>query len=282
MTSKEFKMDVVVPHLNYEGLYKSLKALREHTPPENIGKVILIDQNSTYQKVDEFVDIHIYTKWNFGFAKAMNMGIRLSDADFVLCMNDDVEMIHPKWIGGIVETFNRYGKQALGVNPSSPRNPRASGAEPIYAKGWDYKEKYTEEEYDRMVKEVGKGHIIDGICTWATIFNREKLDLVRGSIPGKCWFDEWFFSGGEDYDINRRGYMTKRKENDFKGYRMLGTGLSFAIHHWYSTKNEKGEAKVKHCGRLWPDKWGVSADIYGKIGKQMIPMNKIRPLEDCK
>lgn len=288
MTQKEFRMDVVVPHLNYDGLCKSLKSLRKYTPPENIGKVILIDQNPTYQKdADEFVDLHIFTKGrNLGFAKSMNVGIRLSDEKYVLLMNDDVEMINIKWVDGIVETFNRYST-ALGVNPSSPRNPRASGEEPVNNMGIDYKEEFSEEDYAKML-ELGKGHIIDGICMFATIIDKEKLDKVGGVIPGKCWLDEHFWpGGGEDYDLNRRAYMTKNEDNKMSWYRMLGTNLSFIWHWWYSTKRiSDGIAGVKHCGSAFSDKWdlasdGKGADIYGHIGKQDIPINIIKPLEDC-
>jgi hypothetical protein len=99
--------------------------------------------------------------------------------------------------------------------------------------------------------------------------------------------DEWFYpGGGEDYDINRRAYLTKNADNNMGGYRMLGTGLSFVFHWWYSTRRmTDNTAGVKHCGNQWGDKWmdidGVSPDIYGKTGKQIIPLNKIRPLEKC-
>jgi len=208
----------------------------------------------------------------------MNLGIRLSDTPFVSCWNDDCECLNKKWWDGVMETFKRYST-AVGVNPASPRNPRASGEAPIDAPGWGYRE-FTEEEYDKMVKELGKGYIIDGICTFATVFKREKLDKVGGTIQGKCWFDEYFYpGGGEDYDLNRRAYMTKNEDNELRGYRMLGTNLAYVYHWWYSTKRASdGVAGVKHCGRAWNDKWGDDPDIYGKRGNQLIPDNIIREL----
>ena len=279
------KIDFVIPHLNYSGLKKTLASIRRNTSPENIGSIILIDQNKEYQKVDDLVDLHIYTNGvNLGFAKAVNMGIRLSDAKYVSCWNDDCECINKKWVEGIKETFDRY-ETALGVNPSSPRNPRASGAEPVDE--WEYKEDFSDEEYDKLVKEHGKGHIIDGICTWATIFDREKLEKVAGVIPGKCWYDEYFYpGGGEDYSLNRQAYMTKNSDNKMRGYRMLGTGLSYVWHWWYKTKKEDGKEGVKYAGDLWHKKWGImgegNPDIFGRTGKQLVPMNTIRALEDCK
>lgn len=268
----------IVPTLNYEGLRKTLESIRKHTPPNFY--IYLIDMQNKYQDVDDLVDLHIYTEGNnLGYAKAFNTGCRLADTKYVSIWNDDAECIHKKWWDGIEETFGRYGDQALAVNPSSPRNPRAAGEEPVNNMEIDYKEEFTEEDYDLMM-EKGKRHIIDGICMFATIFNKEKLDKVAGVISGKCWMDEYFWpGGGEDYDLNRRGYMTKNDDNKLRGYRCLGTGLSYVWHWWYSTKRvSDGQAAVKHCGHLWPDKWGIGADIYGKVGKQLIPNNQIRNL----
>lgn len=273
--TQSFCVDFIVPHLNYDGVRKTLESIRKHTPAENLGKIFFIDQNPEYQKVDDLVDLHIFTNGkNLGYAKSFNTGVRLSNANYVAIWNDDCEVINKRWIEGIDETFKRYGN-ALCVNPASPRNPRASGDEPINNMGIDYKEEFSEEDYDLMLKG-GKGYIIDGICMFATIFNRNKLDQVAGTIPG-VWMDEWFFpGGGEDYDMNRRAYMSKNQDNEFRGYRCLGTNLSFVWHWWYSTKRDDGVAGVKHCGNQWPDKWGIDADIYGKNGKQIVPNNIIR------
>jgi GT2 family glycosyltransferase len=253
----------IIPHNNYENLRKTLESIRRNTIPNFY--IYLIDQNPEYQKVDDLVDLHIFTGGkNLGFAKAMNTGIRLSDTPFVSCWNDDAECINKKWWDGVMETFNRYST-ALGVNPSSPRIPSSPGGPPVNE--WDYRENFTDEEYDKLVKEHGKGYIIDGICTFATVYRKDLLDSVKGVIRDKCWYDEYFFpGGGEDYDLNRRAYMS--------GMRMLGTGLSYIWHWWYSTK-VNGVCGVKHCGSAFDDKWEVGSDIYGKKGRQDVPLNKI-------
>lgn len=284
LTKDSFKMDFVIPYLNYDGVLKTLRSIREKTPAQNIGKIYFFNQSQEYLKeADEFVDMQIHVKKNLGFAKIMNLGLRLSDEDYTAVWNDDAECIHPKWVEGVIETFNRYST-ALCVNPGSPRNPRASGDTPINAPGFDYKENWSEQEYDKMVQEIGKGHIIDGVCMFATIFNREILDQVWGVLPGKCWFDERFHSGGEDYDMNRRGYLTKNSGNNNQGYRSLGTGLSYIWHWWYSTKKEStGQPGVKFDGGTFSNKWkgdlpeNEGPDIYGHKGKQIVPDNIIRP-----
>lgn len=252
-------IDFVVPTYNNPNLRKSLLSLRRNTLPENIGKVILIDQHETYQEVDDLVDIHVKTG-KLGFCKASNVGIRLSDACYVMVLNDDVEFLNPKWVEGIEETFRRCDN-ALGVNPSSPRNPGSPGGPCVDE--WEYKENMSDEEYNRLVMEHGKGFVIDGICTYATVFNRKLLDKVQGVVPGKAWFDEYFFNGGEDYDMNRRAYMS--------GMRMLGTGLSYVWHWWYGSNDGKCNYSNK-----FNEKWGNDSDIYGKDGLQEVPQNIVR------
>jgi len=277
-------LTIIVPHNNYENVRKTLESIRKYTPP--IFNIIFINQSGEDRGVKDLVDIYIDTNGkNLGYAKCFNMGIRLSDTKYVAIWNDDAECINMKWWGGVEETFRRYNTTALAVNPSSPRNPKGSGEEPVNNMGIDYKDEFPESDYDLMI-EKGQGHIIDGICMFATVFDRSKLDKVVGVVPGKAWMDEHFYpGGGEDYDMNRRGYLTKNEENGFRGYRSLGTNLSFIWHWWYSTKKANGEAGVKHCGNQWSDKWGTvdggNVDLYGKLGNQMTPMNKIRTLEQC-
>jgi len=267
----------VIPHLNCPTLKKTLESIHRNTP-DNF-QIILVDQNKKYQKVDDLVDIHIFAPNKvMGFAKSVNLGIRLADTKYVSVWNDDCECINKKWWDGVMETFDRYST-ALGVNPASPRNPRAAGEAPIDE--WEYKPDFSDEEYDKLVKEHGKGHIIDGICTFATVFLKDRLEKTAGYVPG-CYYDEYFYpAGGEDYDLNRRARLTKNPENEHKGYRMLGTGLSYVWHWWYSSKKQSGETGVKHCGSAYSDKWGIGADIYGKKGKQLVPNNIIKPLEEC-
>lgn len=273
-------------HLNNPMVRRALETLRKNTPPNFY--VILIDQNKEKNDYGDLVDVHIRTR-PLGFGKAANTGIRLADTKYVTVCNDDIEFLHPKWWDSVMNVFERYGEQCLAVNPSSPRNLDGGGIPTDHDdKRFHHKEEWTEAEYDEMVKEVGKGYIIDGICTWATVFDKERLNLVKGTIPDKCWFDELYFSGGEDYDLNRRAYLTKREENGFKGYRMLGDGGSFIWHWWCETKNNLKDTPFAMDGyevfnkstKIFKEKWGAEADIWGRDGRTEVPMNIIKQLDE--
>jgi len=255
------KLDIVVTHISNPNLKKSLLSLRRNTRPENLGKVILVDQNEKHYDYDGLVDYHIRSK-QLGFSKANNVGIRLSNADYVMCLNDDVEFLNPHWVDGVEETFRRYDN-ALGVNPASPRNPGSPGGECVNE--WEYKEDMSDEEYDKMVNELGKGHIIDGICTWGVVFDRAKLEQVKGVLPAQCWFDELFYPGGsDDYDMNIRAYKS--------GYRMLGTNLSYLWHWWYQSNSGKCNYS-NQLSQKWITNDGKDPDIFGGNISMEVPKN---------
>ncbi len=265
-------LDVVIPHLNFEQWMVGLDSLFRNTPEGVINKVFIINQSDTFveHSLDPAVDVSklvfINTE-NLGFAKAMNTGIRLSDAPYVMCLNDDVVFFNKQWWAGIIDTFKEY-PTALCVNPSSICDPDGMGGK-VVKDGYGYTEDMTDDEYQTLLKPW----VIDGICMWAPVFNRELLDKVPGVIPGKAWFDEKFFpGGGEDYDLNRRAYLA--------GMRCLGSNRSWVFHHWYSTKNQSGVATVKHDGGTFREKWSTpdcqDPDIYGNKGLMVVPLNQLR------
>jgi len=265
-------LDIVVPHYSYEFLETCLKSIRRNTPPDILNRVILINGSGNNYNFGDLVDIQVNVK-NQGFAKNCNTGIRLSDAKYVACANDDTVIFNKHWWEGIIDTFKDY-PNALCVNPSSPCDPDGRGGT-VIMDGYEYKEDYTDEEYNSLLKP----YVIDGICCWFPIFNRELLDKVPGIIPGKAWFDELFYPGGaEDYDLNRRSYLA--------GMRCLGTNRSYVWHWWFKTRHPiTGQTGVKFDGNTFDEKWGIKdkngniierPDIYGNSGKKDIPQITIR------
>lgn len=280
-------MDVIVTHNSFSQVRKSLETLRSKTPADRINKVIFIDQNPEYQQVDDLVDLHLYTGGiGLGFSKAMNFGLRLSDTPYVMCANDDIFYLHPRWIESMEELFALYST-ALCCNPNSISNPSAPGAPAVYNPDFPHREEWTDEEYDKLEKEVGRNEngslfAIDGICTWGPIFKRATLEKVGSTIPFQCYFDEAFPVGGQDYALNYNAYLTKNEDNNFGGYRMLGGG-GFVEHLWYQTKRPDGTIGVKWDNTfnkkfgLWEGENMIEApDIYGKKGIKQIVKNTLK------
>lgn len=270
------KCDFIIPHLNNEDFLIGIKSLIRNTEADVINKIIVIDgcENDHHKELmDLGVDLHVRSK-NLGFAKAMNTGLRLSDAEYVMCANDDIVWLNSKWWAGIEYTFDRV-PSALCVNPSSVCDPDGAGGKTIM-QGFEYKENYDDEEYARLRAAKGDGWI-DGICMWGPVFKRSMLDKLGGVIPGKAYFDERFRrGGGEDYNMNRAAYKS--------GMRCLGTSHSIVWHWWHMTKNPDNQQLGAHyddnfqrLNGIWEDgKLIAEADVYGNKGRKDIPQVIIR------
>jgi GT2 family glycosyltransferase len=267
------KLDVIIPHLNYEHLDECLETLHRNTPV--LGKVILIDQNPIYKDYGKLVDIHLRTD-NLGYAKACNTGMRLADAEYVMCCNDDVRFINKKWWQGIEDAFATDDKIVL-LNPSTYRDPIAETGVVVTTPGL---EKYEHEDmpdevYDRMVCDYWH---TGGFCMFAPIFKSSLMNKIKGVVPCKAWFNEISrYGGGEDYmmqwHIGRSG---------LKSY---SVGMSWVFHWWYQTKHPlHGQTGAKYDSS-WLDIYSKkdengnildTPDTQGESGRDDVPTVIIR------
>lgn len=104
---------IIIPVFNQWSFTAAcLRSLKQHSP-EDI-QVIVIDNASTDQTAEEldtlgsslwgdrFVSVHAET--NLGFAKACNIGVKLSNSDFLLFLNNDTELT-PNWLPPLLSPF---------------------------------------------------------------------------------------------------------------------------------------------------------------------------------
>jgi GT2 family glycosyltransferase len=245
----------VFPIVRRDFILDALKSLHLVTP--NNYNVICIDQTQPDREFEEKLrwhcDLWIKTRKNYGFAQAVNFGIRLAPTEYVTICNDDVVFVWPDWWQGIMETFERY-ETAICVNPMSPKEPGWGYGEEGYREHLTLSESVKPENIERLVKERG-GQMVDGLVCWCTTFKREKLEKIG-------LFDERFWPGaGEDYDLMGRIYIA--------GYRALATSLSWVYHYWGQSKDEKDGLRTalppareqwNKLNILWPDGF----DVWGR------------------
>ena len=249
-------LSIVCPTAGYPDLLTSLKSYRKYAPG---AKIIVVDQtpNGAISRVDieQYTDAYVWIYRTLGFSKAMNIGIEMSDTEYVCCANDDVELVNLKWWDRIVDLFEKDPSIA-GINPASIKGYTNEsdhlscncGVELEEKTGnclkcRSYKPEYTEEDYDRLMtpRKMKSGMIdvvnplttkVDGIMTWFTVFKRESLDLIKNN---GCYYDEHFYpGGGEDYDLMCRMYDNKGKSGI--RHRVVGVYSSWAYHHWFGTR----------------------------------------------
>jgi GT2 family glycosyltransferase len=261
---------VIYPIIRDDLVERSLETLYKYT--EKNFYVIVIDQtvNGLAQSIiDKYVHLHIRPYRNLGFAKAVNMGIRLVQTPFFTLCNDDVEFIDRRWWDGVLETFALVDRQSpekpcVMVNPASAKLPDWSIGNPPgeHLCIIPYKAEFTPQDWDSLVGEahyvnerltIQPGSVIDGVVMYCSVFRKDYFDKV-GPL------DEMFYpGGGEDYDWSCRSNLA--------GFRSVGTTLSWVWHHWSSSLANQGDyPTLIDEDRRWNnnhEKWGEDFDVWG-------------------
>lgn len=290
-------LDIVIPHLLCPKLEQCLRTLKKNTPA--CYRVILIDQSRndySHLQKEGLIDIIVKTRYNLGFSKAVNYGFRITDAPYVMALNDDVEFLSDTWLQDCMTVFDERADTAC-VNPSSPRNPHGGGGmvdqgpyhDALTEGNWTPEELHDiKVTFDGANTQPGREQIYPAGCTYATIFKRSALEALgahEGSPYGIGLYDENFESGGSDYDLVRRLGLI--------GLRFYGTYRSWVYHWWLSTRGmmkEAGYGEDSYASTVkgynsFRGKWGPTygtgpndslapeaADVYGKSGPKE-PLN---------
>jgi len=206
---------------------------------------------------------------NLGHSQGSNLGIRLVETPYFTLLNDDVEFINKGWWQGVLDTFDRVqeatpDRPALLVNVGSLKLPdwslgRASGND-FYI--LPHKKDYSQEDWDFLVNEdhyinehltLHPGSVIDGINLYCSVADTKKF-LDVGMLD-----DRYFPGNANDYDYSCRAYM--------RGYRCVGTTLSWVYHHWSVTFHSNEDMQALDIPEIrngdLNEKWGDRLDIWG-------------------
>lgn len=289
------KVTYVCPIIHDKYISRLLYTLYKYSEPDSF-RFVLVDQckNRVSEQVWDYIrdKVHLYMhpKRNLGYAKASNEGIIHGlhwKTPYICVTNDDIEIIDPRWIQGIWDTFE-MDKRIMAVVPMSPRVAGWGYNLDYNPEVLPYKEEYTKEDYDFLLKgdfsgvsdkiwpkhlpqKMG-GTLVDGAAFIMPYFKREAFEKIG-------LMDEHFFPGsGEDYDYIARTYI--------KNYRLVSTSKSWVWHHWSKSKDLFASGELEdsyykpankpywnHMGELWPpemneghefDVWGFYKDSSGK------------------
>jgi GT2 family glycosyltransferase len=196
---------IVIPNLN--GI-KHLKICYESLAKQSFldFKILLIDNDSTDESVKftrtYFPDIEIIeNKSNYGFAKAVNIGITRflgsGNTDYILLLNNDIECDEnfllemrngfiSEDIGSVackmMNFYNRYKFDSAGDFVKKRGSPYARGHEQVDKGQFD------------------KSEFIFGSCAGAALYKSEVFKKVG-------LFDEDFFAYFEDIDLDFRMHL---------------------------------------------------------------------------
>jgi len=227
-------ISIVIPLYNQVAYTKlCIKSLRN----SDIGdaELLLIDNGSsdgTAEYLDTCSDLRlIRNNINLGCAGAWNQGVRNTDSEWVVFLNNDV-IVSPGWLEGLLGFAEEEG-----IDIVSPA---------IREGEFNYEIKEYGTEFVRIMGSAARHGVADGVCFMV----RRRVFETIGN------FDEKFRIGQfEDKDFFRRATAS--------GFRLGTTGRSF-IHHFGSVTQKSlfKETETKpyemENRRYFYSKWGLS------------------------
>jgi GT2 family glycosyltransferase len=198
-------ISIVIPNLN--GI-EHLKVCYESLAKQSYldFRILLIDNNSTDKSIEftrkYFPDIEIIVnKYNYGFAKAVNIGItralEFENTDFILLLNNDIECDE----NFLLEMLNGFVSEEVGSVACKMMN--FYNRDKIDSAGDFIKKRGS--PYARGHNQIDKGQFnkpeyIFGACAGAVLYKSDVFKKVG-------LFDEDFFAYFEDVDLDFRMHL---------------------------------------------------------------------------
>ncbi len=232
------KIDIVIPNYNGELFLKN--CINSILSTDNIGyvdKIIIIDNNSQDKSLDSVNSSNApiiieKNNENYGFAKAVNQGIKMSTNEYILLLNNDT-IVEDGFIHSLIECI-RSSNEIFSVSSKMLQyhnlNLIDDAGDFYNILGWARKR--GDGKSSNLLTE--KKNIFSA-CAGAALYNRKVFDEIG-------YFDENFFAYLEDIDIGYRAQIF--------GYKNIYCPDAIVHHIGSGTSGSKyNEFKVKLSGR---------------------------------
>ena len=166
-------------------------------------EVIVVDNGSTDGSREmieqQYPDVRrVELPDNMGFAIACNEGIKASNAEYIVLLNNDIE-VTPDWLKELYEGMERHPECGMGTTKMMFLDQR----DVFYNTGDLFHSWSAGGGRGQGEKELGQyddEEYVFGACAGAGIYRREFFNQVG-------LFDEDFFIFAEDVDLNMRGQL---------------------------------------------------------------------------
>jgi GT2 family glycosyltransferase len=191
-------VSIIIPNYNGEEyLKKCLDSISDLKCKST--EIIIVDNNSTdksLQIVEKYLpDIKIIKlKKNYGFSKAVNVGIKTSKGEYIVLLNNDTE-VKPDWLSNLIlyissdEKIFSVSSKMIRYNEKDKIDDAGDNYTLI---GWAYKrgDGFNISKYNKTVEVFSS-------CAGAAIYRKSIFEEIG-------YFDENFFAYMEDVDISYR------------------------------------------------------------------------------
>lgn len=216
------EVTVVIPNYNGEKyLCPCLKALYEYTEIEM--KVIVVDNGSGDGSAEEAKEKYPQADYillgkNYGFCRAVNIGIKKADTPYVLLLNNDTE-IRKGFVENLLHAVKK-NKRIFSVEAKMIQyhdQSKIDSAGTFYnALGWAFAR-----GKDKTVEKYTEPSRIFASCAGAAIYRKEIFDRIG-------LFDERHFAYLEDVDIGYRARIHGYRNLYEPGAQVIHVGSAFS------------------------------------------------------
>lgn len=230
------KVTVVIPNYNgKEYIEVCLNSIKKQTFKDY--KVLIIDNASKDGSCEIIRDNYkefelVVNKRNEGFCRAVNQGIKMSDTEYVLLLNNDTEL-HEQFLENMVKEIEKSDKifsvssKMINYYDRSVMDDAGDGYTIL---GWQYQRGISQ-----SVDNYTKNADIFSSCAGAALYRKSVFEKIG-------LFDEMHFAYMEDIDI---GYRAR-----IYGYRNVYCPGAKVYHIGSATTGSKyNEFKVKMAAR---------------------------------
>ena len=118
------KVSIIIPNKDYASTLKvCLKSIEKLTTYENY-EIIVVENNSEEQKTFDYykeidgknkVKVIKYPENGFNYSKIINYGVKNSDGEYIIQLNNDTQLLTPNWIEEMLEFAQREDVGAVGA-----------------------------------------------------------------------------------------------------------------------------------------------------------------------
>lgn len=236
------KVSIVMPVFNNLELTKMCVDSIEKNTKATDYEFIVVDNASTDGTQEYFRSKgfkYIKNSENLGVAKAWNIGVKASGAEYACIINNDI-LTGENWLKALIDFY--ASRPEAGIVSPGTRWGRLD---------------YDFEPYARSYMKKMKSVTAVGFAGWCMLIKRERFEKVG------YFCEDYRIGTGEDVD-----FYNALKKN---GHTSFITGSSF-IHHFGSKtlkimrKKEKGFEEANN--RIYYAKWGGKPDTYWQRKKK--------------
>ncbi|MBU3143461.1 glycosyltransferase family 2 protein [Clostridium sp. CF012] len=230
------KVSIIIP--NYNGL-KYIKGCLDSLAIQCFQNVeIIIVDNDSQDGSCEFISENypqiklLSLKENYGFSKAVNEGIKASNCEYVVLLNNDTE-VEEVWLENLVNCIEQDEKIFSCCSKMvrfSERDKIDDAGDEYTILGWAYKR-----GDGAVLNKYNKSERIFSSCAGAAIYRKKLFEEIG-------YFDEDFFAYMEDVDISYRA--------NIQGYKNIYCSEALVYHIGSATSGSKYNSfKVRLAAR---------------------------------